>query len=347
VRHLVALKNLLVMTDGGEWRLLGAGGVITPNSIELDQETYVGIARDVPPVVVGNAIIYVQARQSIVRDLTFDQDVEGLAGRDLTVFASHLFDGRQIRAIDYAQVPDSIVWCVRNDGTLLGLTYLREQDIMGWHRHDTAGGVFEDVIAVPEPGEDAVYVIVNRGGARLIERLESRSIITFDVDSFFVDSGLSYSGAPVSVVSGLDHLNGQTVRAVGDGEDLGAFVVAAGAITLGAAYANIHVGLPITAEIETLDLDSPGTSIRDKQKRLQGANIIVDASSRSFLAGPNSAHLTRYTRSAFDPSDDAFTGQIELNLKSRWERPGRVFIRQDQALPLTVLCVLPLVELGG
>ena len=348
VRYLVALKNLLLMTDGGEWRLTGGGGAITPNTIDLDQETYIGIASLLRPVVVGNSVIYAQARESKIHDLNFDQAVEGLAGRDLTVFASHLFDGHTIRGMDYALSPDSIVWVVRQDGVLLGLTYIREQDVWGWHRHDTVSGGFERVCVVPEPGEDAVYFIVGRNGHRYIERLVSRSIVDFNVDSFFVDSGLSYSGAPVGTVGGLAHLNGQTVRVCADGEDRGTAVVAGGSVTIpGAAASNIHVGLPITAEIETLDLDAAGTAVRDKQKRLQGANVIIDASSRGMLAGPNDTQLKRYVRSLFDPTNSAFTGQIEVNFNARWEKPGRVFIRQDQALPLTVLAVLPLVEIGG
>ncbi len=347
VRFMLAIKNLLVLTDGGEWRLTGVDGVITPNTLDFDQETYAGIKHNVPPVVVGNSIIYVQARGSIVRDLSFDQEVEGLNGRDLTVFATHLFDGHTLRGIDYAQVPDSVIWCVRSDGVLLGLTYLKEQDIWGWHRHDTIDDNFEDVCVVPEEGEDAVYFIVERSGTRYIEQLATRSIIDFNEDSYFVDGGLSYSGAPVSSVSGLSHLNGRTVRVVGDGADLGTRVVTGGSVLLGTSASVVHAGLPITAEIETLDLDVAGTAIRDKQKRTQGVNLLIDVSSRAFLAGPDSATLTRYVPSIYDADDPAFTGMTEMSLPAKFRRPGRIFIRQDQALPLTVLGVLPLVELGG
>ena len=72
------------MTDGGEWRMIGAGGIIAPNTITFDQETYVGVSPTVRPVVVGNSVLYLQARDSIIRDLRFEQEVEGLAGRDLT-----------------------------------------------------------------------------------------------------------------------------------------------------------------------------------------------------------------------------------------------------------------------
>ena len=354
VRFLVALKQLLIFTDGGEWRLGAPGEVIAPNSLPLDQETYVGIAPDVPPIVIGNSVIYVQARGSIVRELRFAQEVEGLAGRDLTIFASHLFDGRTLVSGDYAQTPHSVVWFCRSDGTLLGLTYLHDQDVWGWHRHDTALGVFEEVRALPEPGEDAIYLIVGRtiNGAtvRYIEKLERREILDFNVDSFFVDSGLSYSGAAVSNVAGLGHLEGATVSVVGDGVHLGQTVVVGGAITLpgGGSASTIHVGLPITAELETLDLDVAGTSLRDTQKRVQSVGVLLDDSSRGFLAGPTTAELTRYAAPSYDsPANASHTGLVELNLKSKFRVNGRVFLRQDQALPVTVLGLIPRAEIGG
>ncbi len=348
VRRLIALKNLLVMTDGGEWRLVGPdNGIVTPNSIDFDQETYVGIARDVAPIIIGNSIIYLQARQSIIRDLSFNQEVEGLAGKDLTVYATHLFEGRTIRSIDYAQVPESVVWAVRSDGSLLGLTYVKEQDVMAWHRHDTNNGDFECVCVVPEPGEDGVYFIVERNGHRYIEQLASRSVLTFDVDAFFVDSGLSYSGAPTQTFGGLSHLEGMTVRAVGDGVDLGTFVVSGGNVTIPVAASNVHIGLPIVADFETMDLDVPSNAVRTQQQRQQHIHVIISASNREFSAGPDVDHLTRYVRSAFDDTDKAFTGQIEMSVGARWKKPTSVFIRQDKALPLTILGVAPATEIGG
>ncbi len=355
VRRLVALKNLLIMTDGGEWRLVGAGGVIAPNTLDLEQETYVGLDPDLRPVIIGNSIIYVQARGSIIRELRFDQDVEGLAGKDLTIFAAHLFDGRTVEGMDYQQTPNSIVWVVRSDGVLLGLTYLHEQDIWGWHRHDTGeGDSFIDVCTVPEPGEDATYFIVRRtiGGVsrRYIEKLERREIIDFNEDSFFVDSGLSYSGAPVVNVSGLDHLAGRTVAVNADGTHRGTVVVGGGgSITIpGAAASDIHVGLPIVADAESLELDIAGTSIRDKKKRVQAIRVIVDESSREFQAGPSSDKLRRYTAPTYDnPSDPSHTGTVELSLTAAFNDNGRVFIRHDRATPLTILGLIPLVELGG
>jgi len=365
VRHLIGLKQLVILTDAGEFDVLGgADRVLAPNTINPDQKTYVG-ASSVKPVVVGNSIIYLQARDRIVRDLRFDVEVEGLGGRDLTVFSSHLFDAHTIRRMDYQQTPDSIIWLVRDDGVLLGITYLREQDVWGCHRHDT-DGFFWEVCVVPEAIGDSVYFIVRRtidgNTVRYIERLEPRppEFVNFDVEAFFVDAGLSYSGAPVDNLTGLDHLEGEVVAVVGDGAVIydGAptgtqaanFTITAGTfpVNFPASYSNIHVGMPIRfAEIETLDLDVQGSAVRDKMKKVGPLAVLIDASSRSFQAGPDASHLRRYTPPPYEPATDAFTGQVEINQVARFNKYGRILIRQTDPLPLTILAVIPHLELGG
>lgn len=362
VHWLVGLKQLVLLTGGGEWAVGRPLEPLTPSDIPADQETYVGISDVVRPIVIGNSIVYVQARGSIVRDLQFDQQVEGLAGRDLTVFASHLFDGRTILDADYAQTPHSIVWAVRNDGLLLGLTYNREQDIMAWHRHDTQLGGFERVCVVPEAGEDAVYVVTGRTKSngeivRWIEKLERRQLINYAADVFFVDAGLSYAGSPVSSVSGLDHLEGEVVAVVADGEvlydgdpdgdDAGAWVVSGGAIALGVSASNIHVGLRYVPQMTTLDLDVAGTELRAKKKRIAALSVILNESSRSFLAGNSAATLRRFTPSATDATDLLYSGLVELPIKGKWEIEGRVIIRQTDPLPIEVLGVIPHTETEG
>lgn len=371
VRWLVGLKTLVVLTDGGEWVVSGGAAGLSPASLDADQNGYVGVA-DVRPVVIGNAILYVQARGSIVRDLQYDIQVEGLAGRDLTIYAAHLFDGFTIAQLDYALTPHSIAWGVRSDGTLLGLTYVREvgtsylkeQEVLAWHRHDTgAHGRFEAVCVVPEPGEDVVYVIVRRtiGGVfkRYIEKLERRIIQNYAADVFFVDAGLSYSGAPASHIAGLDHLEGEVIAVVGDGTVVfngdpadaraAAFTVHGGAVALPAAYSIIHAGLPIRfAEIETLDIDVNGVAVRDKKKRIGSLQLLVDVSARTLVAGPSAAQLTALQLEPWETNPSApFSGLVELNVESQYDAYGRTFIRQVDPLPLTVLGVLPNTELGG
>lgn len=367
VRHLLGLKSLVVLTDGGEWTVGQAKTPLTPSNLPADQETYVGVS-DCVPVIIGNSILYMQARGSIVRDLQFNLQVNGLDGRDLTLYAAHLFDGFTISQIDYQQVPHSIVWACRSDGALLGLTYIREQDIWGWHRHDTgASGSFEDVCVVPEPGEDAVYVLVRRviGGnfVRYIERLAPRQIVTFNVDAFFVDAGLTYNGAPATTIAGLGHLNGQVVAVLADGQvifngdptaaNAAQYTVGGGTIPaiLQTPASVISAGLQIVSDLETLDLDVAGlqVQVRDRRKRVHVVSLLLDQSCRTFKVGPDVTHLNQVklmpiqANQAFVP----FSGQESINLTAMYNDYGRVFIRQTDPLPLTVLGLLPDVELGG
>lgn len=367
IRHMAALKaGLILLTDGGEWTITGGGGPrspLTPSSIDGLQETYVGVSATVRPAVVGNAILYVQARGTILRDLQFDQQVEGLAGRDLTIFSTHLFERKTITVLDFQQVPHSIVWCVRSDGQLLGLTYIPEQEIWGWHRHDT-DGLFEDLCVVPELEEEVLYVLVSRtiGGAtkRYIERLERRDLLEgyYNATSFFVDSGLSYSGLPATYFTGLEHLNGKVVAVVADGAVIfngdpastiaPIYTVSNGAIVIPAAASNVHIGLPIRfAEIETLDLDVNGSELRDKKKRVGSVTLLVEQSSRGFQAGPDSGQLRTYNPQAWEGTTNITTGQLELNVTSSFDADGRLVIRQPDPLPLTILGVVPNVEVGG
>jgi hypothetical protein len=195
VEHLVDIGKLIVLTTGGEWSIEGSSGILKPGEINPKQYSYNG-AGVLAPLVVGGNALYQQARGSIVRDLTFDYQVDGYRGNDLTIFSAHMFDGYTLYDWTYQQIPNSIVWVIRSDGALLGLTYIREHQIWGWHKHDT-DGTFESVCSVPEGTEDALYVVVNRtiGGVakRYIERFSSRFISDIK-DAVFMDSALTYDG---------------------------------------------------------------------------------------------------------------------------------------------------------
>jgi len=196
VKHLLDLGTLLSLTSGGEWVIQGDGaGVLKPTDINAKQQSYNG-SSSVRPLIIGGNALYIQARGSIVRDLGFEFQTDSYRGNDLTIFSAHLIDGFTIVDWAYQQIPNSIVWAVRNDGVLLGLTYVREQQVFAWHRHDTDGFV-ERVCVIPEGTEDSVYLVIKRtiGGAtkRYIEKFNSRH--QDDVKDFvLMDSALSYDG---------------------------------------------------------------------------------------------------------------------------------------------------------
>jgi len=354
IQHLLGLKRLILLSDGGEWVVHGdEAGVLTPSSIHPDQDGWAGSAAAPVPVVFGNTAIYVQYLSRIVRDLRFDANFASFRSSDLTVFASHLFEQTVVR-IDGAEIPHSVIWCVRDDGVLLGLTYLPDHEIYGWHRHDTgASGLFKDVCVVPEGDDHAVYVVVQRtiDGAtkRYVERFQKRLAYTDATleDAFFLDCGLTQDGALGTSVTGLDHLEGTEVYALADGLVRGPFTVSAGAITLIVPAAKVQVGLLITAQLETLALDVAGSSLREKKKNVQAITAIVEKSVGGFYTGPDEAHLFRQKRDAWQPATGLQDDALEATLTGTYGDTGRVVIQHIEPTPLTILGLIPLFKVGG
>lgn len=220
IEHLIPLAGgLVVLTSGAEWFITGGTGrisPITPTSISANLEEARGAANP-KPIVIGNSILYVQNRGFFVRDLAFSFDSDGYTGNDLSLFANHLFKGHTILEWGYAQIPDTIVWAIRDDGILLGLTYQKDQNVWAWHQHNTQG-TFESVATVPEGDEDAVYFVVRRviSGIvkRFVERLHTRDFENVR-DAYFVDAGLSLDN-PIAITA-ISQANPGTVTAVGHG----------------------------------------------------------------------------------------------------------------------------------
>ena len=198
IRHYVSLSDLVVLTSGGEWLVQGVDGVITPSGIQIKPQSYYG-STELPPIVAGDIVIYMQPGQA-VRDLGYKFESDSYTGNDLSVLARHLFDNNSIVDWTYAQAPHSIIWCVRDDGILLGMTYSREQSVFGWHRHTTKGD-FKSAAAIREGDDDFTYYVIDRivGGTtvKYIERMRTRDISDVQ-DSYFVDSGLTLDN-PVTI----------------------------------------------------------------------------------------------------------------------------------------------------
>lgn len=189
--------GLIAHTGSGSWLINGGtSSAITPSNQTATAQSYIGCNNHIQPLTINNVILFVQAKESIVRDLYYNFVDSLYRGDDKTILASHLFQYRQIQQWCYAEEPYKIVWAVRNDGTMLSLTYLKDQEVFGWAHHDTKG-IFANVVSVTEPPVDAVYTVVKRyitGESKwmyYIERMDNRNWQNAE-DCFCVDSGLQY-----------------------------------------------------------------------------------------------------------------------------------------------------------
>ena len=358
IRFMTATRTLIVGTAGGEFTVSGGGTdvAITPTNILIKKQSNHGAA-NVDAISAGNATLFLQRAKRKIRELAYNFDVDGYLAPDMTILAEHITEGG-ITQMAYQQEPNQIVWMTRSDGELIGLTYQREQQVTAWHRQIFGGSfgsgnaVCESVAVIPtDDTEYQVYVIVKRTinsiTRRYVEYLNNFDFTETDNTTFnFLDSQLDYSGSATTTITGLEHLEGQTVSILADGSTHPDKTVSSGAITLDRSSTKVKVGLSYTSLLQTMRLDAGaanGTS-QGKTKR------IYDISLRLFESvgvevGPDLSNMERIPfRSSADDMDTAipvFTGDKEIEFRGNYETDGFIFVRQTQPLPLTVLSLYP------
>lgn len=343
IRAVAVANRLLIFTAGSEWTL-HVSGALTPYNIQIEQHSERG-AGGCAPVMVGNKAVYVQARGTVLRNFYYDYTSSSYTGEDLTLCAKHLFFNRTIKEICYQQEPDNLLWCVLDNGTLLSLTYLPEQNICAWTHHET-DGKFISVCTLPHQGYDEMWFVVARNGKYWIERLAPRLISKAPQEQIFLDACVSKrSNTAFSEVSGLDHLEGQEVVALGDGNPVRGLKVSGGKITLPRPMNCVHVGLGYEALLVTLPVAyeyGDGTSA-DRKKRIVSVMLKM-LDSRGGWAGTDEDNLCEIVQRRSEPFNTPIalkTQDYQMTLRGRHELAPSLIIKQKDPLPLTILaCVL-------
>ncbi len=338
IRHIIAMNDLILLTSGGEWKLNGSDGAFTASSsLIASPQSFYGCSH-VSPVVSGNMILFVQSGGNVVRDLGYTYVSDSYDGEELSIFANHLFEGKQIIDMAYAKEPYRILWCVMSDGTVNALTYNKKQQVAGWHRHETQGE-FESVAVIREGFEDVPYFVVKRTingqTKRYIEKMATR-IVNATEDGIFLDSSLSYKGEPVCTVSGLEHLEGQKVSVLADGNILSDVLVNNGEISLKVPASKIIAGLPYEFEIETLNLE--GESTLGLSKIVNSINVFVDKSREDFFVMGANGELLQNPRSIESINNPNYlhSGSIFSYSLVDYTKQATVRIKQIYPFPLTI-----------
>ena len=358
IRFMTATRTLIVGTAGGEFTVSGGGTdvAITPTNILIKKQSNHGAA-NLDAIAAGNATLFLQRAKRKIRELAYNFDVDGYLAPDMTILSEHITEGG-ITQMAYQQEPNQIVWMTRDDGELIGLTYQREQQVTAWHRQIFGGSfgsgnaVCESVAALPtDDAEYQVWVIVKRTinsvTRRYVEYLNAFDFTETDNTTFnFLDSQLNYNGSATTTITGLDHLEGQTVSILADGSTHPDKTVSSGAITLDRSSTKVKVGLPFTSLLQTMRLDAGaanGTS-QAKTKRIYDISLRL-YESVGVEVGPDLQNMERIPfRSSADAMDTAipvFTGDKEIEFRGNYETDGFIFVRQTQPLPLTVLSLYP------
>ena len=533
IRFMSNQTELLIGTTGGEF--IATSGTnsepITPTNIQITRQTNYGAA-NVDAIQIANVTMFLQRAKRKVREMVYNYEVDGFIAPDMTILAEHITEGG-LTSFAYQQEPDSILWATRADGTLLGLTYQRNEKVVGWHRHilggfsdsgksivrsfksftanstnvsttnntitisshgfstgdpvyyftesNAIGGITTDLLyfaiatdsntlklattsanatagtavdLTTAPGSDTTQYIVKGvnlatnvvysashglatgdhfyyelGGTGLnnitdkqkyfvkkIDKnqfkiaadrkiktfvdltydftvttartdkilldavVESVAVIPSDQDeyqlyllvkryvngstrrfvefltnfefgeaqdnAFFVDSGLTYDDVPTSTISGLDHLEGETVSILADGATHADKTVSGGNITLDRTAQKVHVGLNYNSILQTLRIEAGSQQgvAQSKIKRINEITVRLHKTLGVEVGGDldNMENIPFRSSAAIMGSPiDLFSGDKKIELRDEYNTDGHVFVRQSQPLPLTVLSIYP------
>ncbi len=244
IRGIFSGRHLQVFTSGAEWQV--TGDPLTPVSVQIRRQTRIGslIDRHIPPTNVDGATLFIARNKQEVQEFLYTDLEQAYQSSNIALLSQHIVTDPVDMDYDSKR---RLLFLVRNDGDFAALTVFRSEQVSAWTLHNTAG----NVKSVAVVGDD-VFMLVERGGAYLVEQLE---------DDLNLDSALTGDiPTPATAWSGLDHLEGETVSIVADGEVQQNQVVTGGQITLSEAASSVEIGLPFTHIIEPLPPSETGNA---------------------------------------------------------------------------------------
>ena len=340
VMWMASKGNLLIGTAGDEWVFDGAN--ITPtNPPHARRETNFGSAKW-QAVIANGYVVFVQNGEKIVRQVQSDYDSDTYLAIDLTAMSDHI-TGDGISYLAYLKSPWSTIWTCRDDGELIGLTYVPEHKVFAWHRHDLGGDV-ESVACIPGEIWMVVKRTINSATVRYIER-----ILPWDGtlnNSVFMDCAAKYSGTATATITGLSYLEGETVGIISNGKYVGTKVVDSGAITLDATTTHAWVGLPYTSTLKTINIEHanpPGTSQGAKRRIVHAIARLVNTVGGKVGFDASDADDIEYDDEG-NPNvstPELFTGDANPVLVTASSgRPQYLTIVQDKPYPFSVSAIV-------
>ena len=351
IEWLAPTKVLAIGTVNGEFTLSATqiSDPVTPTNVKITPQTTFGSAVNVKPLRVGSVILFLQRAGRKLREYAYQFDTDSFVAPNMTVLAEHITESGVVD-LAYQQEPSQIVWAPRTDGVLTGMTYERTEDVVGWHRH-TVGGVVESVVTIPhwDGDQDVTFLLVKRtidgDTVRYVEYIEK---YLTDEHAFFLDSGLTYDGTPVTAISGLDHLEGEEVAVLVDGAVHPNRTVSAGAINLQLAGSVVNVGLAYNATIKTMPIEAgaaDGTA-QGKQMRIHNIVIKMHETGPGLWYGPDTSNMDEYAMRSpgfdMDAPIPLYTGDTELlSWPGEYQQGPQMTIQHRLPLPCTIVALMP------
>lgn len=164
ITDIIPMDDMIVFTEGKIWRVTGT----KKSDLAAYIESYSGSC-GLRPFATKKSILYVDSSKNTVSNFVYSYELNGYSGQNLDILARDLLDGYYVKDVSFRDTPYGVMYAVRSDGTLLGLTYLREENVYAWHEHKTQGGFFRNICSVDSEENDNVYTVVERDGQCYVE----------------------------------------------------------------------------------------------------------------------------------------------------------------------------------
>lgn len=343
IEWLADNEDLIIGTTGTEHRAVGSGNTNTP----LGGDTIPYVTRKskngcapIQPVTVNDVVLFVDRSRRKIMKMPFQPDVDGFATKELTVGAEHITESLvRLGPLAFEHRLDPRLWFVREDGTLVTMTFFPEEKINAFTRLVT-DGTFESVanIANPDGGEDQKWTSTKR----TINSLTKRFIEVFDED-YQTDCAIKITGLTGASLTGLSHLESETVDVIKNGSYLGPHVVTGGVVTLTDDLVGgdiCEVGLHYDSSIVSMRPGIPGTVIEGLPRGWDSLFVRLLES----RGGTVNGEPLLYAASDLDEAG-LFTGDVKVTGQG-FDTEGRVTILQDQPYAFHVLCAFGTLSLG-
>ena len=358
---LAATKQLFIGTPGGEFAMgeITTTDAFGPTNYKIERQSKYRV-RAVQPLPVGTSLLYVQRAGRKMLSIDYEIQTDGYISSDMAILSNRITRSGII-AMAWQGEPFSIVWCVLANGNLIGLTYDKQQEVTGWHRHPIGGsGIVESVAVIPSPEGDREQVwlqvrrTINGATKRYVEFLEA----PFEgddldgtggddqADAFYVDSGLTYSGASATTITGLSHLEGETVQILANGAVQPDQVVTGGQITLTIAATKAQIGLQCIAKYIGVRLEAGGADGTSQGKinridRLAVRFIDTGGGKVGQYGGRLDDISLRDPSTPMDSPEPIASRDVNVDFPGDYDTDACIEIRQEQPLPMTIAAIMP------
>lgn len=348
-------------TAGGEFTIDSGSTTegVTPTTVRVRRRSNYGTQASIQPKSVDSSLLFLRQTNDL-HELTFDFNTDRYVAPELTRLAYDILDPGAI-SIEYQRDPFRLVWVVKTDGTAAVLAYDKVEDVLGWADVvlGGTGTAIESIAVIPHPDgdEDQVWLTVKRtingGTTRHVEILEKTYTEQVNQnDAYFVDAGLTYSGGSTSTITGLNHLEGQTVVVVGDGVRQADRTVSGGSITLASAASKVHVGLQMgSTKMQTLPIETSRSTLSTASSqgwigRITNVTLLVDLTGNNVEYGADFTSMDKWDFNESGSSIVLYNGYSPtLDVPSTWAQTRQIAIRYDEPSPCTLVAIIAKAEM--